>query len=385
MTSVMTDQERLARLIAFPSVAGRPNHDILDFICDQIEAPGVRIHRVPAENEQRVNLVALAGPPDAPPERGLALSAHMDVVPAEEDGWESDPFTLTDRGDRWVARGAADMKGFLALAVGRFAEWSRRELAAPLALLLSTDEELGAVGAQWLVKRWNDRDAIPRACLVGEPTSLKPLRMHKGHVKIRIAIEGRPAHSGSPHLGDNAIRRAARIMERIDALNQRYAERAADYESGHISPPVVSPVRIAGGNALNVIPDRCELWLSGRPAPGMTGDQMARDVRGAIDPLADGRVACDLVHETESLLTPSDAPLFRRLVEIAGEPDQPMAPYATDAGALMALGVQSVIFGPGSIDVAHRPNEWLPKDEFVGAGEVVDRLIGERCAGGQAR
>lgn len=377
----MTDEERLARLIAFPSVCERPNQAIVDFLCEQLEAPGVRLHRVPSESADRLSVVAIAGADDAPAGAGLALSAHMDVVAAEEEGWESDPFTLTDRGDRWVARGSADMKGFLALATGLFVEWAGRSLTAPLVAVFSTDEEIGAVGAQRLAAQWEDRAPLPRACLVGEPTSLTPVRMHKGHLKIRIDVEGRSAHTGSPHLGDNAITRAMRIIEAISGLNERYAQRAGDFEGGAISPPVVSPVRINAGGPFNVVPDRCEIWLSGRPSPGMSGERMTADVRDAIKPAADSMASCDLVHETASLLTEPDAPLFRRLVEIAGEPERVMAPYATDGGALMDLGMQPVVFGPGSIEVAHRPNEWLPKDEFFRAKAIVSDLIAAWCGG----
>ena len=208
----------------------------------------------------------------------------MDVVPAEEPEWRSDPFAMTDAGDRYVGRGTADMKGFLALAANRLAALDPARLRRQLVLLFTYDEEVGTLGARRFTESYPDAALLPRDAVIGEPTELHVVRAHKGMVRLRLAFAGRAAHSGYPHLGRSAIEPAARAIVALAALRRRMeAERPPNAEAFPAVPFAALNVgTVSGGSAANVIPDRCEIQLSIRLLPGMTTDAMAERVRATV-------------------------------------------------------------------------------------------------------
>ena len=214
----LSDEALLARLVAFDTTSHKSNREIADFICDYLDRPGVRITRHPTADGAKLNLIVAAGPEDG--DRGLVLSGHMDTVPAEPEGWQSDPFSLTQRDGSYVARGSADMKGFLALAINRLAAADIPKLRHGLALLFTHDEETGTLGARRLIDEPGALPPLPRATIIGEPTSLRVLRMHKGHLRLRLSFTGVPAHSGFPHLGVNAVEAGGRAIVSLTELRQ---------------------------------------------------------------------------------------------------------------------------------------------------------------------
>src|ERR1700710_2247472 len=229
---LLPDAGLLARLIAFDTTSRNSNLPLVDFLCDYLDRPGIRISRVPSADGTKTNLVAWAGPEPTGDRRGLVLSGHMDVVPAEEGGGTSDPFTLTDGGDRWVARGSCDMKGFLVLATNLAAEAvtaGADTWRAPLALVFTYDEEVGTLGAKRLTESFPDAARLPRSAIIGEPTSLQVARTHKGHAKLRITLHGVSAHSGYPHLGANAIEPAGAVIVALTALRRQLEAEVAPH------------------------------------------------------------------------------------------------------------------------------------------------------------
>src|SRR6202035_5716977 len=185
--AALSDAALLARLVAFDSTSRNSNLPLAEFLCGYLDQPGIRVRRNPSADGDKVNLIFEVGPEPDPgltgsQRPGLVLSGHMDVVPAEEEAWESDPFVLADRGDRWVGRGACDMKGFLALAANLALAASGRRLAHPLALLFTYDEEVGTLGARRLVDSCPEARALPASVVIGEPTGLRVVHAHKGHL-----------------------------------------------------------------------------------------------------------------------------------------------------------------------------------------------------------
>ncbi|HSS52317.1 MAG TPA: acetylornithine deacetylase, partial [Thermoanaerobaculia bacterium] len=377
---LLSDAGLLARLIAFDTTSRNSNLPLADFLCDYLDRPGVRISRVPSADGEKTNVVAWVGPEPTGDRRGLVLSGHMDVVPAEEDGWTSDPFTLTDGGDRWVARGACDMKGFLAVATNLAAEADR--LRAPLALVFTYDEEVGTLGAKRLTESFPDAAALPRNAVIGEPTSLRVARTHKGHFKMRVTLHGVAAHSGYPHLGTNAIEPAGRVIEALAALRRELeAETPINRELFPEVPFVPLNVgTVHGGSAINVVPDRCVVEVGVRPLPGIaSGDlieRVDRAVRTAASPLTPD---IELLSDSPPLLLDEASPIHRHLCSLVGQTAGASVSFATDAGWLQRLGLDCAIFGPGSIAVAHKPNEHLPKPEFAAARELLTRTIHHFC------
>jgi acetylornithine deacetylase len=413
MRSTLSDAELLARLVAFDSTSRNSNLPIADFLCDYLDRPGVRLRRNPSTDGEKVNLIFEVGPEggldaaaggESPEGRrrarpGLVLSGHMDVVPAEEEGWESAPFRLADRGDRWVGRGSCDMKGFLALAANLALDAGGRRLSHPLALLFTYDEEVGTLGARRLVESCPEARALPASAVIGEPTGLRVARAHKGHLTMRITLHGRGAHSGYPHLGTSAIEPAGEVLRALAGLRRELAAEAAPH--GELFPEVpfvpLNVGRVRGGAAINVVPDRCVIELGLRPLPGVDSRQLAerveRAARAAVPPPAPAALPpqaaspasaptldVEVLTDSPPLLTGDEAPVLRRLRALVGQRDTVAVSFATDAGWLQRLGMDCVLFGPGSIAAAHRPNEHLPKAELAAARRVLERAIGAFCA-----
>lgn len=378
----LPDPEILARLVAFDTVSDRPNAPLVDWVADVLDRPGVRVTRQPTEDGGKANLLVEAGPEAGAERDGLVLCGHTDVVPASEPGWESRPFELTERDGRWHARGAADMKGFLALAIGRMAEADPARLTRPLALLLTHDEEVGTLGAGRFARMFEEPERLPRRTIVGEPTSLAVVAAHKGHLRIAIRLEGEPAHSAYPHLGRNAIEPAAAAVTALADLRETLEGERPEGASAFEPVPFVTlnVGRISGGVADNVVPDRCEIDLGLRPLPGVEASTLVDRVRGAVaGPLEGIRWSLDLVNESPPMATDDAADLPRWLADRVGQVGSRAVAFATDAGWLSRIGLECVVWGPGAIEVAHKPNEFLPIDEFRRAGEILDAAIERWC------
>lgn len=384
MASSLTDAELLARLVAFDSTSRHSNLPIADFICEYFARAPFHIHRNFNDDRSKVNLVIELPGTSARGDAGdgLTLCGHMDVVPAGEPEWKSDPFQLVEANDRFIARGACDMKGFVALAMNAMRRAADKPLAHPLALLLTFDEELGTLGAQHFVGTWPRPHGLPRRMIVGEPTSMRVARMHKGHLKLRITTSGRAAHSGYPALGVNAIEPMGRVLVVLSKLRESFAaERLA---IGRYFPEapfvVVNPAMLRGGVAINVIPERCELDLGIRVLPGMTSSDLVRAVRDSVAGISGvGADAVTILGDSPPLLTDESCELVRTLCELLRQSESAGMSYATDAGPLASMGFDCVLWGPGSIDVAHKPNEWLPRDEFVRASDLLGAMIHRFC------
>lgn len=377
----LSDAELLARLVAIDTTSSRSNLGLADALADYVTRPGVRVERLPSADGTKANLLVRAGPDD-PTSGGLTLSGHMDTVPAEEPEWRSDPFTLTRDGDHWVARGAADMKGFLAVAANRLAALDPARLRRPLALLFTYDEETGTLGARRFAETAAGADLVPRDVVIGEPTSLEVVRLHKGMLRLRLVFHGRAAHSGYPHLGRNAIEPAGRAIVALGALRARLeAERPPHGEHFPAVPFTALNVgTVAGGSAINVIPDRCVVEVGIRLLPLMAVDAMTDRIRSAVrEALPEERFDLEPLSLSPSMMLDEDAVLHRELCEAVGQRGSRSVAFATDAGWLQTVGLRCVLFGPGSIEVAHRPNEFVPDAELVRAGDVLEGLIARRC------
>jgi acetylornithine deacetylase len=382
MPALLSDAGLLARLVGFDTTSRNSNLPIADFLCEYLDRPGARIARNPSADGTKANVIAWLGPEPEGNRKGLVLSGHMDVVPAEEDGWRHDPFSLADEGDRWVGRGSCDMKGFLALAANLMAEADPRSWRAPLAVVFTYDEEVGTLGAKRLTESFPEAERLPRSAIIGEPTSLRVARTHKGHTKLRVTLHGVSAHSGYPHLGTNAIEPAGRVIVALTGLRHALeAERAPNRELFPEVPYVPLNVgTVHGGSAINVVPDRCVVEVGFRPLPGITSEELIERVsRAAREAAAPFEPAIEMLSDSPPLLLDEASPIHRHLRAITGQNSGSSVSFATDAGWLQRLGIDCAIFGPGSIEVAHKPNEYLPKDEFAAARGLLERTIRRFC------
>lgn len=397
----LPDAELLARLIAYDTTSRNSNLPLSGFLADYLDRPGVTVRELRSPDGGKANLFVRVGPPldpDADERRGLVLSGHMDVVPADDvDRWTSDPFTLTDRGDRWVARGSADMKGFLALASNLLREQDPDRLRHPLVLLFTYDEEVGCLGAGHLRATWGvdpgTDEALPRAAVIGEPTGLAPVRVHKGHLKLRLTFPGVSAHSAYPHLGVNAIEAAAEGVRALVALKDELADERVPSSIHFPDAPyaALNVGTVRGGVAVNVVPDRCVAELGVRLLPGMDAHEVEARVRAAVgavpedsasDP-ADRRPTVEVLSVSPPLITDDGARIVDALLEATGQPAAGAVSFATDGGWLAEMGMDCAIWGPGSIEVAHKPDEFVPKAQMARAREISTGLVRRFCAGGE--
>ena len=373
---ILSDSELLARLVAFDSTSSNSNADIAAFIAGYLDRPSVAIERIHDESGEKLNLLIHSGPPSSN-RAGLVLSGHMDVVPARETGWDSDPFRLDERHGNFYGRGTADMKGFLALAINAVAKIDPAALRNPLVLLLTYDEEVGCLGAKRFVDEWNEPSRIPVNTIIGEPTSLEAVRLHKGHLKLRVVTHGRAAHSGYPHLGLNAIEKAGEALRLLAALREQLQSERPQHSQFFPEVPFV-PLNVGtihGGAAINVVPDHCEIEVGLRLLPGMQSEEVVGRIESALEGTAD----VELISDSPPLLVSEDAEIHRTVSGMVGQQGTQSVSFATDGGWLQKLGLECVLFGPGTIKVAHRPNEFLPRGEFEQASGLLDRLIHRYC------
>ncbi len=371
----------LARLVAFPTVSNRPNVELAAWLAERCEALGFRVERFPDPSDPgKCSLICTIGPASTD---GLVLSGHMDVVPTEDQPWSSDPFRLTERDGLLFGRGTADMKGFFAAALQALARIPRDAWRRELALVWTHDEEVGCLGSQALVEAWDEVGRpLPTACLIGEPTGFEILRMHPGHVGVEIAITGRAAHSSRPDLGINAVEAAADAIRAVrEVAAQLRAERRSDLPELERPWVAVNTATIRGGTAINIVPDRAVVTLGYRPLPGDDPAEVFHRIRAAVDALdLDARAEVARLRVTPAMLTPAGTPLEALLRPHASRPGCGAATFATDGGNLARLGLRPLVFGPGSIEVAHQADEYVPARDLLRAVDVLEAVVRRRCA-----
>jgi acetylornithine deacetylase len=380
VTIRLSDTELLGRLIGIDSTSARSNRPIADFICDYLDRPGVELIRQEGSDD-KLNVVAWLGPRFETNRKGLVLSGHMDCVPAKEKEWRTDPFAMAEDESNFYGRGASDMKGFVALAMNLAASIDTRRLRHPLVLLFTYDEEVGTIGAKHFIDEWPRERALPRNSVIGEPTSLRVVRMHKGHLKLRLVLTGISAHSGYPHLGINAIEAAGSAIAALARLRKSLERERHPYSEFFEEVPFV-PLNIGtvhGGAAVNVVPDRCEIELGIRMLPGMDRGEIIERVRHALRQSIGDDFRLDVTGDSPPMLLDENAEIHRVVSALVHQNTTRSVSYATDAGWFQTLGLECALFGPGSIEVAHRPNEYVPKDELRRAVPLLEQLVARFC------
>lgn len=373
----MDVQDILDRLVGFPSVAGRANGDIAGWIEAYLAQHGTQVAVLPGPEGDRSNLLATIGPANVP---GYILSGHMDVVPAAEPQWSSDPFALRQDGNRLYGRGTTDMKGFLAAALAAVPHLAGLRLATPIHLAFSYDEEIGCRGVPHLIARLPDLCAKPLGVIVGEPSGMRAVRGHKGKAAARVIVNGRSGHSSRPDLGLNAIHAMADVLSAAVSEAGRLAQGPFDpaFEPAYSS---LQAGVIAGGQSVNIIPDSCRLELEARAIPGVDPASLLAPIKAKAEALAaDGfQVEWTPVSAYPALSLPPDADLAALLRDLTGEEPFAAVSYGTEAGLYQAAGFDAIICGPGDIGRAHKPDEYILASELAACQRMIEAL-GARCA-----
>ncbi len=375
-------------LVEADTVSHRGNQRVMARLGDRLRNAGfeVALQEWGEGAARKANLVARAGP--AAPD-GLMLSGHLDVVPFEgQPGWRHAPLALEREGDRFYGRGTADMKGFLAQCVEAASQLDTGRLRRPLLVVFTSDEEIGCRGAARLVpallKGLLGGTPLPRLCWIGEPTSWQVFHAHKGVVSFPVTVHGKGGHSSLPEAGVNAIAVAARLLARVGEVQQELREAPrADFATVFPDAPytTLNIGAIAGGTALNMIAERCRFDISYRPLPDEEPQKLWEQLceRLLSEPAPDRgsgqvapRIEIGAPDVAPGLLSPRGTALARALCERLGQSTTRGAPFCTDAGRFAALGIQSIVCGPGELEQAHQPNESISRRALV---EGVDHIL----------
>jgi acetylornithine deacetylase len=376
----VTPEQLLARLVAFPTVAGTSNLDLVADAASRLEAAGASVTVSEGARADGHNLHAVLGPADVP---GLLLSAHTDVVAVDGQAWSRDPFALHAEAGRLYGRGTADMKGFIAAVLAVAAELDPARLRRPVHVVLSSDEELGCRGIRPLLPALGADIAAPSLTVVGEPTRLRVVERHKGKLALRIDVHGRACHSSRAPDGVNAVEYAARLISALDGLRAALAGAARD-DRFAVPHATLSTGPIAGGVSLNIVPDACTCELEVRLLPGQPADPVLAAIRESAARLADemgpdGAIAVTTITEYPALGGDGGDPgLVALVARSAGTRAGGAADYGTEAGLLeQAIGGTVVVCGPGDMAQAHRPDEFIEAAQLDAAAGFLRRLIAE--------
>jgi acetylornithine deacetylase len=372
------------RLIGFPTISRDSNLGLIEWVRDDLERLGSKTRLTYDASRKKANLFATLGEGATP---GLMLSGHTDVVPVDGQNWDTDPFKPTERDGKLYARGSADMKGFIGVALAyapKFLEaLNGGRLDAPLHYALSYDEEVGCIGVRGLIEDLKRSGIKPAGCVVGEPTSMQPISAHKGMNRFRCLVRGREAHSSYVTHGVNAIEYASRLIVYI----RQIADRLAQFEQrdcGFTVPyTTLSTGLIRGGIAANVVPKDCEFQFDMRTLPSASAEALYQEIRAYADLLAremkavepEAGIELEWASKTIGLAAAETDAIVQWAMKLAHADKAGKVSYGTEAGLFQEMGVPTVILGPGDIAEAHRPNEFVALAELAQCEVFMQRIM----------
>ncbi|MEY8201329.1 MAG: acetylornithine deacetylase [Colwellia sp.] len=389
MSQLPNFTQSLTQLIACPSISStQPSWDqgnlkVIQLLAVWFEQLGfnIDIQQVPRAHEGGANkysLLAKLGDGEG----GLLLAGHSDTVPFDESRWQSDPMGVIDKDDKFYGLGTCDMKGFFAFILQACKGLTAKQLKKPLYVLATADEETTMAGARFFAQ---SQAAKPDVAIIGEPTNLVPVIMHKGHMSHRISVEGQSGHSSKPSLGVNAIEIMYQVIGELINLKEKFNLNYKN-EAFDVPAPTLNMGAIKGGDNANRICGHCDLDIDLRSLPGMSDDELLRWLSEALKPLAEkfpGRISFEELHPSspsfEQKKHKHDDKCFVSIAEEISGHKCCAVNYATEAPYIQQLGCQTIVLGPGSINQAHQPNEFLAHSEIEKTDKILVEMIQRYC------
>ncbi|GGF54079.1 acetylornithine deacetylase [Mameliella alba] len=382
MAEVLSPRALLDKLVSFPTVSRDTNLPLIDWVQEYLASHGIEAGRhVKPDEPEKAALFAHVGPEE---EGGVVLSGHTDVVPVDGQDWSTDPFTVIEKDGRLYGRGTTDMKGFDALAIWSLVEAKRRGVTRPLQIALSYDEEIGCAGAPPLIEAMS---GLPRArdVIVGEPTMMKAVTGHKGGVTYWVHVHGFEVHSSLLHTGVSAIMWGAEMITWANQLNAALQAAEPRDMAGLFDPPYtnVHVGQVRGGTAHNISAKDCEFCFGYRVVPGETLDQWRRLTEDKAAELTAQmqkiRPETGIELEEKFSLPPfapeTDNTAEALVRQITGDNSETFVSYGTEASHFQVAGYKAVVCGPGSINVAHQPDEYITLAQFQEGQRFMERLL----------
>ncbi|MCK2166346.1 acetylornithine deacetylase [Thalassospira xiamenensis] len=372
----------LAKLISHPSVSLTPNLALIEQAQGYLENLGYLCAVVFDETKSKANLYATIGPAV---HGGVILSGHSDVVPVEGQNWASDPFTTDIRGDRLYGRGACDMKGFLACLLAKAENFKNADLRVPIHLAFTYDEEVGCLGVPSLVEAINALPHKPAMCIVGEPTNMQVITQHKGKYSARAHFTGRSGHSSLPGEGVNAVEFASEFVVFLRRLGQKFRNEGPHDDEFVPNHTTFHSGVIHGGTQLNIIPQNCYVDFEFRNLPNHDRNELKGLIFDYLDNTLipqmretydDVGVEIEVVSDMPGLATGDDEEVTRLVMELTGANTTGKVSFGTEAGVFSAMGdIPTVVCGPGSIEQAHKPDEFIELDQLARCEKFLDKLL----------
>ena len=377
----------IEKLIAFPTVSRDSNLGLIEWTRDYLAGLGVPSRLTYDATKKKANLFATLGEGKRP---GLVLSGHTDVVPVDGQAWDTDPFKATVIGDKLYGRGVADMKSYIATALVMAPKFLAANIEAPMHFAFSYDEEVGCLGVRSLIADLKQIGLQTAGCIVGEPTLMQPIIAHKGTHRFRCCITGREAHSSYTTHGVNSIEYAARIIVYIRQMADRLAQLETRDYSFTVPFTTLQTGTIKGGLASNIVPKDCEFQFEARTMPGASVDKLYAEIQQfaatllpemqRIEPLA--AINFEMLATAPGLSMQESDAIVQLAAGLSRNRPNGAVSYGTEAGLFQHAGIPSVICGPGNIEQAHRPNEWVTLEQVAQCEAFMQRLITSEARSG---
>lgn len=378
--SLKTYQTHLAQLVALPSVScavpswDMPNLPVIELLANWFNDLGFHTQIIPLAQTGKANLMATLGAGDG----GLVLAGHSDTVPYDANRWQTDPFELTEKDGKLFGLGATDMKGFFPVILEAVKPFLNQPFKHPLIILATADEESSMSGARALAASGKPK---ARYAVIGEPTELVPIRMHKGIMMEAIRVRGQAGHSSNPALGKSALDAMTQVMSELISLR---GELQLKYRNAGfaVQTPTLNLGCIHGGDGANRICGECELHFDLRLLPGMNNEELRAAIQQRLTPIAESSgtdiVFSSLFEGVDSFDEPAESELVKVCEQLTGHTSTSVA-FATEAPFMQQLGMQTVVLGPGSINQAHQPDEFININQIEPAVKIVQELIRKFC------
>jgi acetylornithine deacetylase len=380
----MNSEEILARLIAFDTTSTKSNLQLIDFIRNLLDDHGIKSQLVHNDDHSRANLYATIGPLDI---GGVMLSGHTDVVPTTGQDWNSDPYQLKTENKLLLGRGTCDMKGFIACVLAGLPQISAERLQAPIHLAFSYDEEIGCLGAKKLVEAMAGFEIKPRIGLIGEPTNMGMVLGHKGKISFRVTVSGLSCHSAYISNGVNAVEYAADLIAFIRKMNTQVQQQLTD-QSYSVPHSTFHVGNINGGTALNIVPQQCEFEFEIRNLPQQDLAALVHEIKHYAHDvlLVDMRSRypeCEICFNETSYYPglhtdpASTVIAYTRAINPIDKIGDNVS-FGTEAGLFNSIGINCLVCGPGSIDQAHKPDEFVSRAQMQSCDQMIENLV-HRC------
>lgn len=378
----------IERLMRIDTTSRNSNLALIDTVEAEAGRLGLAPVRVASATEAKSNLWITVPAADGRTTGGVVLSGHTDTVPVDGQDWHSDPFQPAVRDGRLYGRGACDMKGFIGVSMEWLGRFAAAELSEPLHLALSYDEELGCQGAAPMIDELS-REARPRACIVGEPTGMRAITGHKSISLVDVTFRGVAAHSSLTTHGVNAIEYAAQAIDRVRTIAAGWQEHGP-FDPAYALPFSTASVNlVSGGIAANTVPDLCTVTfeirtIAAQPPHGPLAEieqfvrQLDADMRARH---GDAGATFDVLTSVPGLDVTPESPAATLCHTIGGTATGEKVTYGTEAGMFDLAGIPSVVCGPGSIDQAHRADEWVALEQLAACEAMLDRLLAQMTGG----